>query len=50
VRQALHLYLHLFAAPMEKSLQLSRLADLSNVWGVNRVDFMPQPLLLQLSA
>jgi hypothetical protein len=34
---------------MEKLSQLSQLAAQSNVWGVNRVDYMPQPLLLQLS-
>jgi hypothetical protein len=31
VKQALHLSRHQYAAPMEKSLQLSPLADQSNV-------------------
>jgi hypothetical protein len=35
---------------MEKLLQLSPLADQSNVWGVSQVDCTPLPLLLPLSA
>jgi len=49
VKQALHLSQHLCAVLMEKLLQQSLSADLSNVLDVNQVDYMQQPLLQPLS-